>query len=49
MAVKVKKTFKNLLLPNHHLDSIIILQECSLDRGLQFTEFLEMKMIRQKT
>ena len=30
-----KKTFNNLLLPNHKLDSIIILQECSLDRRLQ--------------
>ena len=30
-----KKNIKNLLLPNHYLDSIIILQESSLDRGLQ--------------
>ena len=30
-----KKTFKNLLLQNHSMDSIIILQECSLERGLQ--------------
>ena len=29
------KTFKNLLLPNRYLDGIIILQECSLDTGLQ--------------
>ena len=28
---QTKKTFKNLLLPNHLLDSIIILQECSLE------------------
>ena len=34
MATKVK-TFKNFLLPNRYLDSIIILQECSLDTGLQ--------------
>ena len=30
-----KKPLKNLLLPNHLLDSIIILQECSSDRVLQ--------------
>ena len=36
MVTKVK-TFKNLLLPKQLLDSIIILQECSLDRGLQNT------------
>ena len=30
-----KNTFKNLVLLNHLLDSFIILQECSLDRGLQ--------------
>ena len=30
-----KKNLKNFLLLNHQLDSIIILQECSLDRGLQ--------------
>ena len=34
MATKVK-TFKTLLLQNHQMDSIIILQELSLDRGLQ--------------
>ena len=32
-----KKPLKNLLLPNYKLNSIICLQECSLDRDLQIS------------
>ena len=34
-GIQSEKTFKNLLLLNYYLDSIIVLRECSLDKGLQ--------------
>ena len=36
------KNVLNFLLPNHELDRIIILRECSLDRGLQ-NSFIKKK------
>ena len=47
MATIVKTTFNSLLRPNHLLESIIILMECSLDKVLQ-NSFKE-EMICQKT